>query len=143
MADDGSLLAEEASRYIRSHKRALIERFASLSVYKPDARPVTVFMAGSPGAGKTEFSKRLAESFEGRPGPIDSDEIRHWTPNHDSAEPQVYQKASTDGVNKLYDHVITHSLNVIVDGTFAYARAVDSVERSLRHNRLVEIYYIY
>jgi Zeta toxin len=74
---------------------------------------------------------------------IDADEIREWIPDHQSADARVYQKACTDGVNKLYDHVIGKALNVIMDGTFAYARAVESVERSLRHNRLVEIYYIY
>ncbi len=49
--------AEEAKKFIKKNKKLLIEKFANLDLYKPVVSPVTIFMAGSPGAGKTEFSK--------------------------------------------------------------------------------------
>ena len=41
----------------------------------PDAEPVSIFMAGSPGAGKTEASKALVREFRD-PVRIDPDELR-------------------------------------------------------------------
>ena len=74
---------------------------------------------------------------------IDADEIREWIPDHLSNDASVYQKASTDGVQKLYDHVLHERLNVVLDGTFAYAGAAANVERSIKRHRKVEIYFLY
>ena len=100
-------------------------------------------MAGSPGAGKTEFSRRLAEQFKQKPVIIDADEIRKIIPGYVGKEAYLFQKAATKGVNFLYDHVCKNSLNVIIDGTFAYADPVENIRRSLKHNRNVEIYFLY
>jgi hypothetical protein len=43
----------------------------------------------------------------------------------------------------LYDYVSDKNLNVILDGTFAYKKYLENVERSLRHGRKVEIFYLY
>jgi hypothetical protein len=120
VSGDEILLSEEAARYVRNHRRELIEHFASPSYYQPDTRPITLFMAASPGAGKTEISKNLVDSFRSKPVRIDADEIREWIPDHHGVDANVYQKAATDGVNKLYDHVRRKRLNTIIDGTFAY-----------------------
>lgn len=143
MTEEEQRLSRVATAYVRDHKRELIERFASLEHYLPDNRPVSIFMAGSPGAGKTEFSKRLMESFESQPVRIDADEIREWIPDRHSNDASVFQKACTDGVQKLYDHVLHKRLNVILDGTFAYAKVTENVGRSLKHRRKVEIYFLY
>ena len=55
------LEADDAYAYIKAHERELIEKFTSPKFYFPDAQAVSLFMAGSPGAGKTETSKRLAD----------------------------------------------------------------------------------
>lgn len=46
-------------------------------------------------------------------------------------------------MNILYDYVLRHNINVILDATFAYVDAQNNVSRSLKHNRTCEIYYIY
>ena len=62
--DPNEQLSEGAIKYIKENKRNLLEKFASPSIFSVDAVPVSVFMAGSPGAGKTEFSKNLIKRFE-------------------------------------------------------------------------------
>lgn len=129
--------------WLKLHKKDLFIKFASPSIYPQDPYPTTVFMAGSPGAGKTEFSKRLAEQFKQKPVIIDADEIRKIIPGYMGKKAYLYQKAATKGVNLLYDYVCKNGLNVIIDGTFAYAQPVENIKRSLKHNRNVEIYFLY
>lgn len=135
--------SHEAEVYIKAHRDALIAHFASEEIYVPDLHPVSIFMAGSPGSGKTEVSKRLMERFTSKPVRIDADEIRVLFPGYTGANAHIFQSAATIGVNKLYDHILKMRLNVVLDGTFAYRQALKNVERSLQHNRKVEIYYLY
>jgi len=100
-------------------------------------------MAGSPGSGKTEFSRRLVQLFEQKPVIIDADEIRKIIPGYNGKKAYLFQKAATKGVNLLYDYVCKMGLNVIMDGTFAYADPFVNIKRSLKHNRNVEIYFLY
>jgi predicted ABC-type ATPase len=101
-------------------------------------------MAGSPGAGKTEVSKRLMERFTGNPPVrIDADDIREMFPNYTGANSHVFQSACTIGVNKLFDYVLENDINAILDGTFAYERSLENIERSLKHGRRVIVYYLF
>jgi UDP-N-acetylglucosamine kinase len=144
MSDDEQKLAGEAEKYIKEHKCELIERFADPKVYHFNPNPISLFMAGSPGAGKTEVSKRLIELFTGNlPVRIDADDIRTIFPNYNGANSHIFQRACTVGVNKLFDHVLHNNINAILDGTFAYERATENIERSLKHKRRVIIYYLF
>lgn len=100
-------------------------------------------MAGSPGAGKTETSKRLVEDFSSKPIRIDADEIRAFCPGYTGDKAFVFQKAASKGVHLLYDHALKNGMNVILDGTFAYVGVADNVARSLEHGRKVEVYYVW
>ena len=133
----------DAFDWVKQHKKDLFLKFADLSFYEQDPYPTTVFMAGSPGAGKTEFSKRLTELFVQKPVIIDADEIRKIIPKYIGKKAYLFQKAATKGVNLLYDFVCKMGLNVIIDGTFAYADPVANIKRSLKHNRNIEIYFLY
>ncbi|MDO8302320.1 MAG: zeta toxin family protein, partial [Sedimentisphaerales bacterium] len=96
MSDDEQKLIEEAEHYIKDHKQELISRFADPKIYIPAMYPVSVFMAGSPGAGKTEFSKRLIDNSSGKlPVRIDSDDIRSLFPNYTGSNSSIFQPACT------------------------------------------------
>lgn len=133
----------DAFEWIKRHEKNLFLKFADPTFYSQDPYPTTVFMAGSPGAGKTEFSKRLAEQFRQKPVIIDADEIRKIIPGYTGMKAYLFQKAATKGVNFLYDYVCKNDFNVIIDGTFAYAQPVENINRSLKHNRNIEIYFLY
>jgi predicted ABC-type ATPase len=144
MPDEDQQLIEEAESYIKEHKHELIARFVDATVYHPVEKPISLFMAGSPGAGKTEVSKRLIESFTGNlPVRIDADDIRIMFPNYTGANSHIFQSACTIGVNKLFDYVLHNNINAILDGTFAYERAMENIQRSLTHKRRPIIYYLF
>ncbi len=148
MTPDEEKQAEEARRYVRANQRTFIAKFADLAAHGSVEQPISIFMAGSPGAGKTEFSKRLVEAlFEqwgDNPVRIDADEIREMIPGYTGDNSHIFQGASARGVEILYDYVLDHQLNAIVDGTFALKeKGISNIERSLGRGRLVEIYYLF
>ena len=143
MNEEELRLSDEAVRWVKLHHKDLIDKFADAAEYSADARPTTLFMAGSPGAGKTEISKRFISGFKQKPIRIDADEIRTMCPGYTGKNAHVFQKAATKGVHILYDYALAKNLNVILDGTFAYQNAIGNIQRSLEHERKVEIFFVY
>lgn len=102
-------------------------------------------MAGTPGAGKTEFSKYLLSIFGNHIARIDADEIREMMREigYNGANAGLYQEGVGIAVNDLYRAAIKQRQSVLIDGTFAYNKWRDNIDMSIRDNRLVEIYYLY
>jgi predicted ABC-type ATPase len=146
---DGELTEEEralensAFEFIKVNKQELIKKFADPLKYQPVNSPVSLFMAGSPGAGKTEISKSLIGKFIDIPIRIDADEIRQMCPLYTGSNAHIFQKAANKGVNILFDHAIHKKLNLILDGTFAYAYAEENIKRSINKGRVVELWFVY
>ena len=97
MATSQTKIQGDAFEWIKRHKKDLFLKFADPSVYPIDPYPTTIFMAGSPGTGKTEFSRRLAEQFKQKPVIIDADEIRKIIPGYTGKKAYLFQKAATKG----------------------------------------------
>ena len=135
--------SDEALGWVKKNRREIIEKFANPAEHVAEIQSISLFMAGSPGAGKTEVSKRLISQFTQKPIRIDADEIRTLCPGYNGPNAHVFQRAATKGVHVLYDYALEKNLNVILDGTFAYADAQLNIQRSLEHNRKVEIYFVY
>ena len=150
MNEEEKKLADEAKHLVKSKdfKDLLVKQFADPDIYKANSNPLTVCMAGSPGAGKTEFSKQFVQKFEGlfsvKIVRIDADEFRIFFPQYTGQNSHVVQGACALGVEKLYDSVLKNQQNVIIDGTFAnYEKSMSNIERSLRKEREVAIFYIF
>ncbi len=73
MTEDETRLSENAFVWVKGHANELIRKFGKSAEVVADRNPTTIFMAGSPGAGKTEVSKGLALQFEQKPIRIDAD----------------------------------------------------------------------
>lgn len=142
-------ISEEAINYIKANKKVLCEKFTSLEKYPPVANPSSYFMAGSPGAGKTEYSKSLIQILTEKESErkivrIDADEIRDWIPQYDHKNALVVQRAASLGVEKVLDCVLKNQQDFILDATFVdYAKSYQNINRSLNKNRKVAIIYIY
>ncbi len=131
--------------FIKKNKTLLINTFADPHVYTSRNEPISIFMAGVPGAGKTEVSRRLIEEMKTIPVRIDADDIRtlFCDIGYNGKNSYVFQKAASHGVDKLFDYVQKKKLHAIIDGTFASNNSIHNIDRALRRNRKVLIYYIY
>jgi predicted ABC-type ATPase len=136
-------IENRAKEFIKQNKSHMIQKFANNASHMPVAKPISLFMAGSPGAGKTEVSRSLIKEFESTPILIDADEIRKECPDYIGTNAHLFQKAATKGISILLDHALGEKLNFILDGTFAYADPIQNIQRSIDHGRLVELWFIY
>lgn len=144
MANDD--IGEKAKKWIKENKKILIQTFADLKLYPGISNPFTIFMAGSPGAGKTEYSKSFIKSYDPNTKivRIDADEIRNMIPGYIGGNAYKFQGAAAIGVEKLFDYVQEHGQNAIVDGTLSdFTLALKDVNRALNRGRKVGIFYIY
>lgn len=141
-------VADDACDYVKAYKKEIIAKFAGDS-FPSVEHPISIFMAGSPGAGKTEFSKSLIQSLQsgGRADPIvriDGDEIRNMLPGYTGSNSYLFQRAISIGVSKLHDYVLDKRKNFILDGTFSHIqKARENVHRSIKVNRKVIVVYVY
>ena len=141
-------LSKEALKFVKSHKDFFIEKFASDSRFPSIGTPVSIFMAGSPGAGKTEFSRRFIEKQVSNGSSsivrIDPDSIREHIPQYIGGNAYVFQRAVSWGVDKLHEYVLKKKKHFILDGTFSNeARSRENVKRSLNRGRKVLVLYVY
>ncbi len=141
--------SDDAVAEVKKRKKEIVAAFADPQIFLPADRPFTIFMAGSAGAGKTEFSNKFDFSITDYSIQvpivrIDADEIRKLLPQFSGDNADEVQTATTIGVEKLFDHIQNYDQNAIVDTTFSdLDKAINNVRRSLKRNRKVGIFYIH
>lgn len=147
MINDGiSNISKMAISYIKEKKniRVIIEDVVRQSNVGPQENPVSIFMAGSPGAGKTEFSKRFLKELKHPFVRVDPDEVRDYLPGYTGDNSSEFHSAVSIGVEKICDYVIKNRYNLLLDGTLASLDvARKNINRSLRHGRKVAIFYLF
>lgn len=133
---------------------------------------VIIFMAGSPGAGKTEFSIRWIENaynknitlkknlekrmdistFDNIVVRIDVDEVREFFPEYQKTDVKngihgnahVIQKAANKGLDILRKYCLENEISFLHDGTFGnFSTMKKIIKRSLANDRKVVIFYLY
>ena len=140
---------EEAIAWVKRNKKFIKDKFASINDYPPDNYPSTIFMAGAPGVGKTEFSKLFIEKFyesekQKKIVRLDTDEIREIIPGYNGYNSSIFQSASALGMEYLIDKVYEDKQNALIDATFGLKhKAILNVERAIRRNRHVIVSYLY
>jgi hypothetical protein len=68
MGSDDQRIADEAVVFAKANRKGIARRLTDPSIFLSEDSPVSVFMAGSPGAGKTEASLEFLSRFwRGRP----------------------------------------------------------------------------
>ncbi|MBI1812411.1 zeta toxin family protein [Candidatus Peregrinibacteria bacterium] len=129
----------QAIDWVRANKTAIIAHFAGDDVCASTEEPVSIFMAGSPGAGKTESSLAIVEMLRRRGDAIvriDPDEIRMLIPQYTGSNTDAIKGASFLAVEKLYDFVLRADKSMILDSTFTPYRKIEAnVRRPLTKNR--------
>lgn len=137
----------EALEFARNNKKAIARRLTDTARFAPEEEPVSVFMAGSPGAGKTEASIELLEMVDADGFEIlriDPDELRYEFPDYTGDNSYLFQKGVSVLVEKIHDMALKQNQSFLLDGTLSnYKKAEDNISRSLKKGRVVQILYVY
>ncbi|MEZ2877717.1 Zeta toxin [Pseudomonas lundensis] len=135
----------DAIAFARSNKKAIGKRRTDKEHFPPEEAPVSVFMAGSPGAGKTEASMALVNLFADTSIlRIDPDELRNEFETYTGGNSWLFQGAVSILVEKILDFAIAQRQSFLLDGTFSNLDvARRNVDRSLGKGRYVQILYVY
>lgn len=139
-------IKDEAIIFVRQREniRKIIKNFVIDNQAVPKEVPVTLFMAGSPGAGKTEFSKWFVKGLKTSIIRLDPDEIRSYIPGYNGTNSSEVHSAVCICVEKIYDFVLKNKYDILIDGTLASVEvARKNIKRSLKRNRKVGIFYLF
>lgn len=145
LSEDDERTEHEALKYARANKKDIAERLTDPTIFVPEDEPVSVFMAGSPGAGKTEASIELLEAVDNSPTiRIDPDDLRDEFNEYNGHNAWLFQKAVSVLVEKIHDKALQQKQSFLLDGTLShYEKALQNIKRSLKKKRFVQILYVY
>ncbi|MBH0089513.1 zeta toxin family protein [Pseudoalteromonas sp. NSLLW218] len=138
-------LERQAISYAKSNRTRIARELTDKNQFPPEARPVSVFMAGSPGAGKTEASKAFLEEIGAdNVLRLDPDELRELIPGYTGDNSYLFHRAVSFIVERTLDHAFKNKQSFLLDGTLAsYDVAKKNIERSIRKERQVLILFVY
>ncbi|MCP3889388.1 MAG: Zeta toxin [Desulfobulbaceae bacterium] len=137
----------EALEFARKHKKSIATKLTDPDRFLPEDEPVSVFMAGSPGAGKTEASIELLAMVEADSSEIlriDPDELRNEFPDYTGDNSWLFQKGVSVLVERIHDLALKQKQSFLLDGTLSnYDKAQENISRSLKKHRTAQILYVY
>src|SRR3989344_7886187 len=137
------IIAQQALQYVKDRRKELVTTFTKSYKESHPEKPLSIFLAGSPGAGKTEYAQSIVDL-----GPallrIEADAIREWLPMYTGSNSDVVQQAASRCVDFLYDYALKQGVSIVLDSTFTpFSVALQNVQRSLKRGRIVQLHYIY
>ena len=147
MTQEEESVAQAALEYAKKHRTEMARRLTDTDIFIAEANPVSVFMAGSPGAGKTEASIELI-NLKAADGAkvlrIDPDELREELPGYNGENSWLFQRAVIPIVERIHDLALKQEQSFLLDGTLSsYKVAEKNIQRSLKRDRTVQVLYVY
>ncbi len=109
----------------------------------PRIDKLAFFMAGIPGAGKTELAKGLQGSPHGDHIVIEHDQL---VENIAGYTPENYYNFRTAGstlVTKLFEHCLNNGYSFIFDGTLSHENGYKNIKKSLDKGFSVIVLYVH
>lgn len=146
LSSDEQNLQDAAMEFAKQNKQMFIDKFIGNT--EPSlTTSVSILMAGSPGAGKTEVSKRLLEIFKTESPRIirlDTDEIREMLPGYNGSNSHLFQRPAVRALEYVHEECLKKKISFILDGTFSnQEKSFENIRRYLKRDRKIFIIYIY
>lgn len=139
-------ITEKAMSQAKSIKRRLAKEM--IDHLPEEESAVSVFMAGSPGAGKTETARNIIAQFKTQHNVdivhIESDELKKQFDDYKGLNSPLFQVPSTILVEAIHDRALQKKVSFLLDSTLSnHGKAKSNIERSLKRSRYVLIIFVY
>ena len=135
--------SDEILNWTKVHKKELISEILSDANLTPSKHPIAIFMAGLPGAGKTELSRNLVKELGPNFFRLDMDELAAKIQGYAPEKADMFRAAASLLMNILFSKTIKENYNFIMDGTFGSPKALENIKRCLAHHFQVQINYVH
>lgn len=141
-------IQSKAIEFAKRNRTKICRRLTDKAVFIPEPSPVSVFMSGSPGAGKTEFSTNFVSQLEGGGSNkilrLDPDDFRTEFEDYTGSNSYLFQSAVSLLVERCLDFIHKNKQSFLLDGTLAsYGVAEKNIKRSLDKKRDILIIFVY
>ena len=133
---------DKQSEWVKANKNRFAKDFIAKSGTIPDERSTAIFMAGLPGAGKTEISKQLSIIIKRKFIRLDMDEIATQIPGYKAEKADEFRGGASELLNKIYDMIMSKGLDFIMDGTFGSKNSIPNIKRAISHGYMIKIFYV-
>ena len=126
--------------WAKHHKKQLVQQIVGdVQPISNDDRPIALFTAGIPGAGKTEFLDSLLEHIPSIVR-IDMDEIVKLFDGYSPENYYRFRGAANIIVDEVVIYCRRHRLDFALDGTFASPHAVENIRSALKRHSVAILY---
>ena len=109
---------------------------------KPTEGKIAFFMAGIPGAGKTEFTDNAIN--EGSPEliSIEHDQLVEYIEGYKPEEYYNYRKAGSGLVTRIFEECLHHGYAFVFDGTLSHENGIRNINKCFKQGYAVVVVYI-
>jgi predicted ABC-type ATPase len=143
MTPEEKFFSDEAAAWAKANRTQIARAIADTVRFPGEEHPVSLFMAGSPGAGKTEAARALVTEL-GDFLIIDPDELRGLIPGYSGNNSWLVQDAVSRIVERILDVAFQQRQSFLLDGTLSnHGIARRNVQRCLDKKRLVQLIFVY
>jgi len=136
------MVLNRSKAWAHKNKREFANKMITDAGVIQHPEPAAFFMAGLPGAGKTEFTKNLIDDLKLRAVRIDMDEIAAHIVKYDPMKADAFREAATELLNAVLDKTLQRKVDFIMDGTFRTSHSLHNIERALKKGYVVKVFYI-
>lgn len=109
----------------------------------PRSDKLAFFMAGIPGAGKTELAKGLQGSPLGDFTVIEHDQLVEHIKGYKPEYYYDFRKAGSTLVTKLFEHCLKNGYSFIFDGTLSHDNGYKNIKKTLDNGFKVIVVYVH
>lgn len=132
---------EQAKQWVKdkTNQNMVVDSFFKKN--EPTSSRVALFMAGIPGAGKTEFTDNmLKETTEFIS--IEHDQLVEYIDGYKPEEYYNYRKAGSVLVTRIFDDCLRNGYSFVFDGTLSHENGAKNIAKALGAGYEVVVVYI-
>lgn len=141
---DEEAIVQSSVDWAKSIRTRMANAVIDTGKFPREKIPFSIFMAGTPGAGKTEWRNNFFSNLPLKLAHIDPDDFRCVLPCYCGSNSHLFQRATSILTDRVLDRAFEKCVSFVLDGTLSsFATASKNLTRSLDKGRFVQIYFIH
>ena len=133
---------DEAKQWVKNkdNQNKVVELFFKSK--KPTKGKLAIFMAGIPGAGKTEFTSNAIIEASPELISIEHDQLVEYITGYRPEAYYKYRKAGSTLVTRIFEDCLKNGYAFVFDGTLSHENGIKNINKCLGHGYSVVVVYI-